>query len=77
MQLVGKLPYARDRVVECFFWAMGVYHEPQYSRARVMLTKTIAMTSIIDDTYDAYGTIEELDIFTEAIERCVNLPAFN
>nr|T1RRJ6.1 RecName: Full=Germacrene A synthase; Short=LvGEAS; AltName: Full=Beta-elemene synthase [Lavandula viridis]AGN72806.1 germacrene A [Lavandula viridis] len=69
LDLVAKLPYARDRVVECFFWAMGVYHEPQYSRARVMLTKTIAMTSIIDDTYDAYGTIEELDIFTEAIER--------
>lgn len=69
LDLVAKLPYARDRVVECFFWAMGVYHEPQYSRARVMLTKTIAMTSIIDDTYDAYGTIEELDVFTEAIER--------
>ncbi|KAK6122927.1 hypothetical protein DH2020_043327 [Rehmannia glutinosa] len=69
LDLVSKLPYARDRVVECFFWAMGVYHEPQYSRARIMLTKTIAMTSIIDDTYDAYGTIDELDIFTEAIER--------
>ncbi|KAL1548356.1 (-)-5-epieremophilene synthase stps2 [Salvia divinorum] len=69
LDLVSKLPYARDRVVECFFWAMGVYHEPQFSRARVMLTKTIAMTSIIDDTYDAYGVIEELDIFTEAIER--------
>ncbi|KAH6788465.1 hypothetical protein C2S51_003471 [Perilla frutescens var. frutescens] len=69
LDLITKLPYARDRVVECFFWAVGVYHEPQYSRARVMLTKTIVMTSIIDDTYDAYGTIEELDIFTEAIER--------
>nr|QNC49794.1 terpene synthase 12b [Leucophyllum frutescens] len=69
LDLISKLPYARDRVVECFFWAMGVYHEPQYSRARIMLTKTIAMTSIIDDTYDAYGTIEELDIFTEAIMR--------
>ncbi|XP_042047803.1 (-)-5-epieremophilene synthase STPS3-like [Salvia splendens] len=69
LDLVSKLPYARDRVVECFFWAMGVYHEPQFSRARVMLTKTIAMTSIIDDTYDAYGVIEELDVFTEAIER--------
>ncbi|PIN00714.1 Germacrene-A synthase [Handroanthus impetiginosus] len=67
--LISKLQYARDRVVECFFWAMGVYHQPQYSRARVTLTKTIVMTSIIDDTYDAYGTIEELDIFTEAIER--------
>ncbi|KAK6161795.1 hypothetical protein DH2020_005176 [Rehmannia glutinosa] len=60
---------SRDRVVECFFWAMGVYHEPHYSRARIMLAKTIAITSIIDDTYDAYGTIEELDIFTEAIQR--------
>ncbi|KAI3469925.1 hypothetical protein Pfo_026588 [Paulownia fortunei] len=69
LDLVTKLPYARDRVVECFFMAMGVYHEPQYSRARIMLAKTIAMTSIIDDTYDAYGTIEELDVLTEAIER--------
>ncbi|KAL2466460.1 Alpha-humulene/(-)-(E)-beta-caryophyllene synthase [Abeliophyllum distichum] len=69
LDLVSKLPYARDRVVECFFWAMGVYHEPQYSVARIMLTKTIAMTSIIDDTYDAYGVVEELEIFTEAIQR--------
>ncbi|CAA3028841.1 vetispiradiene synthase 2-like [Olea europaea subsp. europaea] len=69
LDLVSILPYARDRVVECFFWAMGVYHEPQYSVARIMLTKTIAMTSIIDDTYDAYGTVEELEVFTEAIQR--------
>ncbi|CAA2980660.1 vetispiradiene synthase 2-like [Olea europaea subsp. europaea] len=69
LDLVSKLPYARDRVVECFFWAMGVYHEPQYSTARIMLSKTIAMTSIIDDTYDAYGTVEELEVFTEAIMR--------
>ncbi|KAL7124214.1 hypothetical protein ABFS83_14G033400 [Erythranthe nasuta] len=69
LDLASKLPYARDRVVECYFWAMGVYHEPQYSRARVMLTKTIIMTSIIDDTYDAYGVIEELNIFTDAIEK--------
>ncbi|XP_057772335.1 (-)-5-epieremophilene synthase STPS3-like [Salvia miltiorrhiza] len=65
--LMSKYPYARDRLVECFFWAVGVYHEPQYSLARIMLTKTIAMTSVIDDTYDAHATIEELDVFTEAI----------
>ncbi|XP_057772198.1 germacrene A synthase-like [Salvia miltiorrhiza] len=67
--LISKYPYARDRVVECFFWAVGMYHEPQYCRARIMLTQTIAMNSVIDDTYDAYATIEELDVFTEAIER--------
>lgn len=69
LDLPSKLPYARDRVVECFFWALGVYHEPQYSRARVFLTKAISMTSVIDDTYDAHGTIEELNVITDAIEK--------
>ncbi|KAK4491026.1 hypothetical protein RD792_001747 [Penstemon davidsonii] len=69
LDLVSKLSYARDRVVECYFWTLGVYFEPQYSRARVMLAKTIAMISVIDDTYDSYGTVDELEIFTDVIER--------
>ncbi|PIN08858.1 Vetispiradiene synthase [Handroanthus impetiginosus] len=69
LDFISKLSYARDRVVECYFWSLGMYFEPQYSRARVMLAKVIAMISIIDDTYDSYGTIDELEIFTQAIER--------
>lgn len=72
MDFSTKLPFARDRVVECFFCVVAVYFEPQYSFARKILTKVIAMTSIIDDIYDAYGTLEELQIFTEAIERLVH-----
>ncbi|KAK4485847.1 hypothetical protein RD792_008494 [Penstemon davidsonii] len=34
-----------------------------------MLAKSIVMISIIDDTYDSYGTVEELAIFTDAIKR--------
>ncbi|XP_057799416.1 vetispiradiene synthase 2-like [Salvia miltiorrhiza] len=67
--LVSELPYARDRMVECYFWTLGVYFEPQYSRARIMLAKTIAMISVIDDTYDSYGTLDELQIFTDAVQR--------
>ncbi|XP_042030164.1 (-)-5-epieremophilene synthase STPS3-like [Salvia splendens] len=66
--LMSKLPCARDRIVECFFWAVAVHHEPQYSRARAIIAKSIAIVSIIDDTYDAYGTIEELEVFTEAMQ---------
>ncbi|CAN4126554.1 unnamed protein product [Withania somnifera] len=69
LNFVKTLPYARDRVVECYFWALGVYFEPQYSQARVMLVKTIAMISIVDDTYDAYGTVEELATYTDVIQR--------
>ncbi|KAL0549935.1 hypothetical protein IC582_014430 [Cucumis melo] len=64
-----KFPFARDRIVECYFWTLGAYFEPQYSVGRKMLTKVIAIASILDDIYDAYGTFEELQVFTPAIQR--------
>jgi (-)-germacrene D synthase len=67
--IVGKLPYVRDRVVEGYFWILSVYFEPQYSRARIIMAKMLGLFSIIDDTYDAYGTLEELQLFTDAIQR--------
>ncbi|KAG5574791.1 hypothetical protein H5410_054925 [Solanum commersonii] len=64
LDFVTTLPYARDRVVECYFWALGVYFEPQYSQARVMLAKTISIISIVDDTFDSYGIVKELNTYT-------------
>ncbi|XP_024164160.1 (-)-alpha-pinene synthase [Rosa chinensis] len=64
-----KLPFARDRVVEVFFWMVGVYFEPQYSIGRIIMTKVGILLTILDDIYDAYGTFEELMIFTQAIDR--------
>ncbi|KAL7168653.1 hypothetical protein ACSBR2_038986 [Camellia fascicularis] len=69
LDFAKKMPFARDRIVECYFWILGVYFEPQYLLARRMLTKVTALTSIIDDIYDVYGTLEELVLFTDAIER--------
>ncbi|KAM7486328.1 hypothetical protein LguiA_002337 [Lonicera macranthoides] len=69
LNIAEKLPFARDRMVECYFWILGVYFEPRYYLARRILTKVISLTSIIDDIYDVYGTIEELILFTEAIQR--------
>ena len=69
LDFATKLPFARDRLVECYFWMLGVYFEPRYLRGRRILTKVIAMTSILDDIHDAYGTPKELKLFIEAIER--------
>ncbi|KAK7312915.1 hypothetical protein VNO77_37159 [Canavalia gladiata] len=69
LDFATKLPFARNRVVEAYFWVLGVYFEPQYSLGRRIMTKVISMTSIIDDIYDVYGTLEELQLFTEAIKR--------
>lgn len=55
--------------MESYFWILEVYFEPQYLNARMFLTKVIGMTSIMDDIYDAHATFDELEPFTEAIER--------
>nr|WBO38676.1 terpene synthase 5 [Aquilaria agallochum] len=63
-----KFPFARHRIVECYFWILGIYFEPQYAIGREITTKAIALTSILDDIYDVYGASEELDLLTTAIE---------
>ncbi|PWA51042.1 germacrene D synthase [Artemisia annua] len=62
-------PYMRDRLVEGYFWAIGVYFEPQYSNSKIFWVKSFMVSALLDDTYDSYGTFEELDIFMNAVER--------
>ncbi|XP_054811086.1 probable terpene synthase 2 [Prosopis cineraria] len=68
-ELTRKVPYARDRLVESFFWPLAMSYEPQFSTARMITGKMVAIICLLDDTYDAYGTLEELELFTEAIHR--------
>ncbi|KAJ9549665.1 hypothetical protein OSB04_022208 [Centaurea solstitialis] len=65
----NKLPYVRDRIVEGYFWMLAIYFDPQHSDARIFLMKACHLLIILDDTYDNYGTYEELEIFTEAVQR--------
>ncbi|XP_038721979.1 probable terpene synthase 6 [Tripterygium wilfordii] len=67
--LASECPYTRDRIVEMYGWAAISTFEPYYGRARIIYTKTIMLQSAMDDGYDSYGTPEELESFTEAIQR--------
>ncbi|KAG5625402.1 hypothetical protein H5410_010620 [Solanum commersonii] len=67
--LAEKLPFSRDILVENMFWAVGALFEPQHSYFRRLITKVIVFISIIDDIYDVYGTLDELKLFTLAIQR--------
>ena len=69
MGLLKKLSFARDRLMESFFWALGMVPEPQFSNCRKSLTRIVKLITILDDVYDAYGTVDELEQFTDAIER--------
>ncbi|AEE35014.1 Terpenoid cyclases/Protein prenyltransferases superfamily protein [Arabidopsis thaliana] len=70
LDLVSKIPvYFRERLAEPYFWATGIYYEPQYSAARIMLAKSIILVDIVDNTFDVYGTIDEVKSLVQAIER--------
>ncbi|KAG2658293.1 hypothetical protein PVAP13_1KG250100 [Panicum virgatum] len=69
LEIESKLPFARDRVVECYFWMSGVYFEPCQSRGRIILTMMIAIIAIFDDIFDYYGTMEACELLTNCVER--------
>ncbi|KAK4401817.1 (-)-alpha-terpineol synthase [Sesamum angolense] len=67
--MAEKLPFARDRLVEAYTWSTGYLPRPEQAYARMMSTKINALTTVLDDTFDVYGTLEELQLFTDAIQR--------
>ncbi|PWA36467.1 E-beta-farnesene synthase 2 [Artemisia annua] len=69
LDMQNKLPYVRDSVIEGYLWILSIYYEPQYSQTRIFLMKTCMWLVVLDDTFDNYGTYEELEIFTQAVER--------
>ncbi|XP_023748868.1 alpha-farnesene synthase isoform X1 [Lactuca sativa] len=67
--VMKNLSFTRNRVVESYLWSVGVAFEPQYGYLRKCLTKVINLVLIIDDVYDVFGTLDELETFTHIIER--------
>ncbi|KAH0458423.1 hypothetical protein IEQ34_013738 [Dendrobium chrysotoxum] len=68
LNITKSLPFTRDRLIEGYIWALIVYFEPHFSRARLMMAKVISLITILDDIYDVYGTVEELQLLTDVIE---------
>ncbi|KDP35332.1 hypothetical protein JCGZ_09491 [Jatropha curcas] len=64
-----KLSFARDRIMENLMWTIGMTFEPEFGYCRRMSTKVNALLTTIDDVYDVYGTLDELELFTDAVER--------
>ncbi|KAL5708833.1 hypothetical protein ACHQM5_019589 [Ranunculus cassubicifolius] len=72
-----NLSFTRDRLVENFIWTVGITYEPQFSKCRIGLTKFICILTAIDDIYDVYGSLDELELFTDAVRRWDSTAAEN
>ncbi|KAH7856350.1 hypothetical protein Vadar_000508 [Vaccinium darrowii] len=67
--LANELKFARNQPLKWYMWPMAILTDPSFSHQRVELTKPISLIYIIDDIFDVYGTLEELTLFTEAVNR--------
>jgi len=50
-----------------------MFPEPHLAMCHKELTKVGQLLTVLDDVYDIYGTLDELELFTHAIERFVQL----
>nr|UTM72487.1 gamma-terpinene synthase [Nigella sativa] len=66
---IHKMDFFRNRILEHYFWSLGMVPEEQYGLCRVGLAQVTQLITLIDDIYDVYGTYDELLLFTEAVER--------
>lgn len=71
MGLDKMMTFARDRLLEHYLWCLGMVSEPRFGPFREMATKIICLITIIDDTYDVYGSLEEVELFTDFVDRFV------
>nr|QWQ79586.1 TPS28 [Juglans sigillata] len=67
--LAKELKFARNQPLKWYICSMVCLVDPDLSDERVELTKPISLIYIIDDIFDVHGTLEELTLFTEAINK--------
>lgn len=57
--------------MESFLCSVGFLSELQHGSFRLCLTKVIIFVQVLDDLYDVYGSLDELEQFTNAVDRSV------
>ncbi|KAK1385150.1 Nerolidol synthesis [Heracleum sosnowskyi] len=67
--LAQELKLVRDQPLKWYMSTTALLTDPSFYEERIELAKSISLIYIIDDIFDLYGTISELTLFTEAVNR--------
>lgn len=55
--------------MECYLWNIGWLSGPENGYSRIALAKVNSLITVIDDIFDVYGTLEELQLMHDVIQR--------
>ncbi|KAK7252226.1 hypothetical protein RIF29_36034 [Crotalaria pallida] len=59
--------FARAEPIKWYMWPMACIPDPCLSEERIEITKPLSLIYIIDDIFDCHGSIDELTLFTDAV----------
>ncbi|XVE98683.1 hypothetical protein REPUB_Repub03eG0128800 [Reevesia pubescens] len=65
MQRLGIAKHFAKEIKE----AIGSVPEPQFYKCKRNITKFGSLATVVDDVYDVYGSLDELDAYTNAVNR--------
>ncbi|KAL5989315.1 hypothetical protein ACLOJK_010214 [Asimina triloba] len=66
---ICSLGFGREKTAYCYFAVATTMYHTHMTEARMTAAKNGLLLTIIDDFFDCYATLDELTIFTDAIER--------
>lgn len=64
-----QITFSRHRHVEYYTLAACIANDPKHSAFRLGFGKICHMITVLDDIYDTFGTVEELELLTAAFKR--------
>ncbi|KAI6704866.1 hypothetical protein NL676_007828 [Syzygium grande] len=67
--MAKELKYAMEQPLKWYMWPMAILTDTDLSQERVLVTKSISVIYIIDDIFYVYGTIDDLTLFADVINR--------
>jgi len=65
----SDLKFTRERVTEIYFSAASFMFEPHFATCRDVYTKISILAVILDDLYDGHGSLDNLELFSQAVKR--------
>ncbi|KEH34358.1 (3S)-linalool/(E)-nerolidol/(E,E)-geranyl linalool synthase [Medicago truncatula] len=69
LELAKEVKFSGYQPLKWYTWPMACFTDPNFSEQRIELTKPISLIYVIDDIFDVHGTLDQLTIFTDAINR--------
>ncbi|XP_015886715.3 (3S,6E)-nerolidol synthase 1 [Ziziphus jujuba] len=67
--LSKELKFARNQPLKWYLWTVACLTDPRLSEQRIETTKPISLIYLIDDIFDIHGTLDELTLFTDAVNK--------